>query len=150
MNDLTVNVHDYLTDEQIAEVCKEEIQRQIRMQFENNPDGTNTRLISNISYYVDIRETQKAPRQAEAETGEVVHGCWVYKRRRSGGFRIRKGLLKNWERVEVLIDEREDTMEPFWSVCGTHNDSTNDKNMRYCPCCGAKMDGEAQNEKPKG
>ena len=33
MNDLTVNVHDYLTDEQIAEVCKEEIQKQIRMQF---------------------------------------------------------------------------------------------------------------------
>lgn len=24
MNDLTVNVHDYLTDEQIAEVCKKE------------------------------------------------------------------------------------------------------------------------------
>ena len=95
--------------------------------------------------YVDIRETQKAPRQAEAETGEVVHGCWVYKRRRSGGFRIRTGLLKNWERVKVLIDEREDTMEPFCSVCGTHNDSTNDKNMRYCPCCGAKMDGKVNN-----
>lgn len=51
-------------------------------------------------------------RQAEAQTGEVapvVHGHWVYKRRRSGGFRIRTGLLKNWERVKVLIDEREDT-----------------------------------------
>ena len=89
----------------------------------------------------------------ETQTGEVapvVHGHWVYKRRRSGGFRIRTGLLKNWERVKVLIDEREDTMEPFCSVCGTHNDSTNDQNMRYCPCCGAKMDGEAQDEKPQG
>ena len=60
MNDLTVNVHDYLTDEQIAEVCKEEIQRQIRMQFANNPEGTNTRLISNISYmevFDEISET---------------------------------------------------------------------------------------------
>ena len=60
MNDLTVNVHDYLTDEQIAEVCKEEIQRQIRLQFENNPEGTNTRLISNISYmevFDEISET---------------------------------------------------------------------------------------------
>lgn len=75
-----------------------------------------------------------------SEVAPVVHGHWVYKRRRSGGFRIRTGLTKYWERVKVLIDEREDTMEPFCSVCGAHNDSTNDKNMRYCPCCGAKMD----------
>ena len=94
---------------------------------------------------VELRDVIQALRQAEAQTGEVapvVHGHWVYKRRRSGGFRIRTGLLKNWERVKVLIDEREDTMEPFCSVCGTHNDSTNGLNMRYCPCCGAKMDGE--------
>ena len=97
---------------------------------------------------VELRDVIKALRQAEAQTGEVapvVHGHWVYKRRRSGGFRIRKGLLKNWERVKVLIDEREDTMEPFCSVCGAHNDSTNDQNMRYCPCCGAKMDGKVNN-----
>lgn len=94
--------------------------------------------------YVDIREVQQALRQAEAQTGEVapvVHGRWVYKRRRSGGFRIRTGMLKNGERIKVLIDEREDTMEPFCSVCGAHNDSTNDQNMRYCPHCGTKMDG---------
>ena len=94
---------------------------------------------------VELRDVIQALRQAEAQTGEVapvVYGHWVYKRRRSGGFRIRTGLLKNWERVKVLIDEREDTMEPFCSVCGTHNDSTNDQNMRYCPCCGAKMDEE--------
>ena len=107
----------------------------------------------NRTAYVDIREVQQALRQAEAQTGEVapvVHGYWIYKRRRSGGFRIRTGMLKNGERVKVLIDEREDTMEPFCSVCRTHNDSTNDQNMRYCPCCGAKMDGEAQDEKPQG
>lgn len=50
MTDLTVNVHDYLTDEQIAEICKEEIQRQIRIQFVNNPEEENARLISNLSY----------------------------------------------------------------------------------------------------
>ena len=106
----------------------------------------------NRKSYVDIREVQQALRQAEAQTGEaetVVHARWVYKRRRSGGFRIRKGLLKNWERVKVLIDEREDTMEPFCSVCGAHNDSTNELNMRYCPHCGAKMDGKARDEKPQ-
>lgn len=99
---------------------------------------------------VELRDVIQALRQAEAQTGEVapvVHGHWVYKRRRSGGFRIRTGILKNGERVKVLIDEREDTMEPFCSVCGTHNDSTNDQNMRYCPHCWAKMDGEAQNGK---
>ena len=102
---------------------------------------------------VELRDVIQALPQAEAQTGEVapvVQGRWVYKRRRSGGFRIRKGLLKNWESVKVLIDEREDTMEPFCSVCGAHNDSTNDQNMRYCPCCGAKMDGEARDEKPQG
>lgn len=93
----------------------------------------------------EAADVTQALRQAEAQTGEVapvVHGHWVYKRRRSGGFRIRTGLLKNWERVKVLIDEREDTMEPFCSVCGAHNDSTNDQNMRYCPHCGSKMDVE--------
>lgn len=98
---------------------------------------------------VELRDVIQALRQAEAQTGEVapvVHGHWVYKRRRSGEFRIRTGLLKNGERVKVLIDEREDTMEPFCSVCGTHNDSTNDQNMRYCPHCWAKMDGVEKTE----
>ena len=96
---------------------------------------------------VELRDVIQALRQVEAQTGEVapvVHGHWVYKRRRSGGFRIRTGFLKNWERVKVLIDEREDTIEPFCSVCGAHNDSTNDKNMRYCPHCGSKMDVEIE------
>lgn len=60
MTELMINIHDYLTDAQIAEVCKEEIRRQIHMQFANNPEGTNTRLISNISYmevFDEISET---------------------------------------------------------------------------------------------
>lgn len=77
-----------------------------------------------------------------ADVAPVRHAHWVYKRRRSGGFRIRTGLEKNWGRVKVLIDERTDTMEPFCSACGAHNDSTNESNMRYCPHCGAKMDEE--------
>lgn len=77
-----------------------------------------------------------------ADVAPVRHAHWVYKRRRSGGFRVRDGIQKNWERVKVLIDERTDTMEPFCSVCGAHNDSTNELNMCYCPHCGAKMDEE--------
>lgn len=50
MAELMVNIHDYLSDEQIAEVCKEEIRRQIRLQFSDNSEEANTRLISNISY----------------------------------------------------------------------------------------------------
>ena len=118
------------------------------------PEINKMVVVGNVEYKELTAAVAKVVlEKAEAQTGEVapvVHGHWVYKRRRSGGFRIRTGLLKNWERVKVLIDEREDTMEPFCSVCGAHNDSTNDQNMRYCPCCGAKMDGEAQDEKPQG
>ncbi len=60
MAELMVNIHDYLTDEQITEVCKEEIRRQIRMQFASNPEETNTRLISNISYAEVFNEISEA------------------------------------------------------------------------------------------
>ncbi len=50
MAELMINIHDYLTDKQIAEVCKEEFRRQIRMQFANNTEATIKRLIGNISY----------------------------------------------------------------------------------------------------
>lgn len=73
---------------------------------------------------------------------QKAYAHWIFKRRRPGGWRRRKCIdAKTGEPVEVFIDEREDTMEPFCSVCGTHNDSTNDQNMRYCPHRGAKMDG---------
>lgn len=121
---------------------------------ENHAEGAREESRNVLELMVVL--TEKVDRLAEkmdAQTGEVatvVHAHWVYKRRRSGGFRLRRGLMKNWESVEVLIDEREDTMEPFCSVCGAHNDSTNDSNMRYCPHCGAKMDGETRDEKPQG
>ncbi len=93
---------------------------------------------------VELRDVIQALRQAEAQTCEVApvaHARWEYKRRRPGGFRVREALLKNGERVKVLVDEREDTIEPFCSACGAHNDSVIDANMCYCPRCGAKMDG---------
>lgn len=50
MNKLMIDIYDYLTEDEITEICKEEVRRQIRMQFANNPEATNKRLISNISY----------------------------------------------------------------------------------------------------
>ena len=80
--------------------------------------------------YVDIRETQKA----EAGTGEVAsvsHAHWVYKRRRSGGWRRRKGIdVKTGELVEVFVDEREDDTEAFCSACGVRNEGDTEA-IRY-------------------
>lgn len=69
MADLMINIRDYLSDEQIAETCKEEIRRQIRMQFSNNPEETNTRLISNISYAEVFNEISEA---IEADAREML------------------------------------------------------------------------------
>lgn len=77
--------------------------------------------------YLDICETQKALRQAEAQTGEVepvVHGYWI---QRGADRRGRGGI---W----------------MCSACGEFEQY---KKIR-CPYCGAKMDGEAPNEKPQG
>lgn len=76
--------------------------------------------------YVDIRETQKAPRQVEVQTGEVepvVHGYWIL---RGADNRGRGGI---W----------------MCSACGEYEQY---KKIR-CPYCGAKMDGEVPNEKPQ-
>lgn len=81
----------------------------------------------NRTSYVDIREVQQALRQAEAQTGEVepvVHGFWIL---RGADKRGRGGV---W----------------VCSACGGCEPCKKNR----CPYCGAKMDGEAQNEKPQG
>lgn len=81
----------------------------------------------NRTQYVDIREVQLALRQAEAQTGEVepvVHGYWIL---RGADKRGRGGV---------------------W-VCSACGGCEPHKKIR-CPYCGAKMDWEAQNEKPQG
>lgn len=50
MAKLMIDIYEHLTEEEITEICKEEVRRQIRMQFANNTEATNRRLISNISY----------------------------------------------------------------------------------------------------
>lgn len=50
MAKLMIDIYEYLTEDEITEICKEEVRRQLRMQFANNPEATNARLISNISY----------------------------------------------------------------------------------------------------
>lgn len=77
--------------------------------------------------YVDIRETQQAMRQAEAQTGEVepvVHGNWILR----GADKQGRGGV--------------------W-VCSACGECEPCKKNR-CPYCGAKMDGEVRNEKPQG
>lgn len=78
---------------------------------------------------------------------QKAYAHWIFKRRRPGGWRRRKGIdVKTGELVEVFIDEREDDMEPFCSACGTHNEGDIDTCMDYCPHCGKKMLGDAREE----
>ena len=81
----------------------------------------------NRTAYVDIREVQQALRQAEAQTGEVepvVHGYWIL----HGADKQGRGGV--------------------W-VCSACGGCEPCKKVR-CPNCGAKMDGEARDEKPQG
>lgn len=85
----------------------------------------------NRTSYVDIREVQQALRQAEAQTGEVapvVHGFWMP---------INDGLSAKCGVCGACARDLDEGFEEF------------EKSYRYCPCCGAKMDGEAQNEEPQ-
>lgn len=77
--------------------------------------------------FVPVADVIQALRQAEAQTGEVepvVHGFWIL---RGADKRGRGGV---------------------W-VCSACGGCEPHKKIR-CPYCGAKMDGEAQNEKPQG
>lgn len=77
--------------------------------------------------FVPVADVIQALRQAEAQTGEVepvVHGYWIL---RGADRRGRGGI---W----------------MCSACGEYEKY---KKIR-CPYCGAKMDGEAPNEKPQG
>lgn len=85
----------------------------------------------NRTAYVDIREVQQALRQVEAQTGEVepvVHGFWMP---------INDGLSAKCGVCGACARDLDEGFEEF------------EKSYRYCPCCGAKMDGEAQNEEPQ-
>lgn len=77
----------------------------------------------NLTSHVDIREVQQALRQAEAQTGEVapvVHGFWMP---------INDGLSAKCGVCGACARDLDEEFEEF------------EKSYRYCPCCGAKMDG---------
>lgn len=81
---------------------------------------------------VELRDVIQALRQAEAQTGEVepvVHGYWI---------QIDDGVSAKCGICGACACDLDEGFEEFA------------KSYRYCPRCGAKMDGEAQNEKPKG
>lgn len=96
MAELTVNIRDYLTDAQIAEVCKEEIRRQIRMQFSNNSEETNTRLISNISYVEVFNEISES---IGADAREMLK-------------KAVKRILENDSSVKYVLFQRKDNFYP--------------------------------------
>lgn len=86
----------------------------------------------NRTAYVDIREVQQALRQAEAKTGEVepvVHGYWI---------QIDDGVSAKCGICGACACDLDEGFEEFA------------KSYRYCPHCGAKMDGEARDENPQG
>lgn len=82
--------------------------------------------------FVPVADVIQALRQAEAQTGEVepvVHGYWIP---------IDDGVSAKCGICGACARDLDEGFEEFA------------KSYRYCPRCGAKMDGEAQNEKPQG
>lgn len=44
MAKLMIDIYEYLTEDEITEICKEEFRRQIRKQFADNTEATIKRL----------------------------------------------------------------------------------------------------------
>ena len=87
--------------------------------------------------FVPVADVIQALRQAEAETGEVklvVHGHWVLT---DCGDAMCSRCRESYE----ICDEPEHARAMMRYFA---------KEWRWCPGCGAKMDEEAQNEKPQG
>lgn len=77
-----------------------------------------------------------------ADVAPVVHGRWIYKHRHRGGFRTYEVCDELGEKHSVRVDERYETDEPYCPECGKWNESVW---LNYCPNCGVKMDGGADN-----
>ena len=77
-----------------------------------------------------------------ADVAPVVHGRWIYKHRHRGGIRIYEGKDEMGETRRISVDERHEIDDPYCSECGKLNESVW---LNYCPHCGAKMDGGADN-----
>ena len=81
-------------------------------------------------------------RQPASDVAPVVHGRWIYKHRHRGGIRIYEGKDEMGETRRISVDERHEIDDPYCSECGKLNESVW---LNYCPHCGAKMDGGADN-----
>jgi hypothetical protein len=79
---------------------------------------------------------------AAADVAPVVHGRWIYKHRYRGGFRTYEVCDELGEKHSVRVDERYETDDPYCPECGKWNESVW---LNYCPNCGVKMDGGADN-----
>lgn len=54
---MEINPKEYLSKEEIKEICKEEIRDKVREHFEN--DGDVTRIMSNVAYHIVLNEADK-------------------------------------------------------------------------------------------
>ncbi len=82
-------------------------------------------------------------RQPAADVVPVVHGKWVYKHRHRGGFRTYEVCDELGEKHRIRADDRYEIDEPYCSECGKWNESVW---LNYCPSCGARMDGGADDD----
>lgn len=77
-----------------------------------------------------------------ADVVPIKHGHWIYKKRHRGGFRSYEVCDELGEKHHIRVDERYEIDEPYCSECCKWNESVW---LNYCPNCGAKMDGGADN-----
>lgn len=84
-----------------------------------------------------------------ADVQEVKHGSWVYKERTKVVNTDDVGILEgyrtiteeNIDKATIILKKRITVKVPFCSLCGEHGDNEGDATP-YCPCCGARMDGD--------
>lgn len=77
-----------------------------------------------------------------ADVAPVRHGRWIIKHRHRGGFHRYTGIDDMGEQHTITVDERVEYDDRYCSECGKQSA---DNFLNYCPNCGAKMDGGADN-----
>lgn len=103
--------------------------------------------VYSVSTEKDYRIPLKRARASIAKTPTadvepVRHGRWTKKRRHRGGIRRYTGIDDMGEQHTITVDEQAEYDDLYCSECGKQSA---DNFLNYCPNCGAKMDGDANN-----
>ena len=78
--------------------------------------------------------------QPAVDAVPVVHGRWIYKERHRKSYRQYTGYDAVGDIHTVTVIEETGGKEPYCSECGAQ---AAESYMDFCPHCGAKMDGGA-------